>query len=54
MEIVKLSEERLQSLVKEVSEDKKNLSIEFNEFLRMMSLLEEEHLNIETLMEAFK
>merc|ERR1711915_739875 len=47
------SEERLHRLVKEVSEDKKNLSIEFNEFLRMMSLLGEEHLNIETLMEAF-
>jgi len=54
MEKEKMLEERLHRLVKEVSEDRKNLSIEFNEFLRMMSLLEEEHLNIETLMEAFK
>ena len=41
-------------MVNSVSEDKVNYTIEFNEFLRMMSKQEEEELNMDSLMEAFK
>ena len=41
-------------MVRSVSEDKVNYTIEFNEFLMMMSKQEEEEMNMESLMEAFK
>ena len=47
-------EQKLVKMVEVVSEDKVNLTIEFNEFLRMMSNHNEEELNMESLMEAFK
>ena len=41
-------------MVRPVSEDKLYNSIEFNEFLQMMSKLEEEEIKEESLVEAFK
>ena len=41
-------------MVRSVSEDKLYDTIEFNEFLRMMSKQIEEEVNIDTLVEAFK
>ena len=41
-------------MVRSVSEDKLFDTIEFNEFLQMMSRQEDEEVNEEALMEAFK
>ena len=41
-------------MVRSVSEDKLYNSIEFNEFLQMMSKQEEEDMKEESLVEAFK
>ena len=41
-------------MVRSVSEDKLYNSIEFNEFLQMMSKQEEEDIKEESLVEAFK
>ena len=41
-------------LVRRVSEDDIYFSIEFNEFLKMISRKEEEHLKLDCLVEAFK
>ena len=41
-------------MVRSVSEDKLYDTIEFNEFLQMMSKQEEEEVSEESLMEAFK
>ena len=41
-------------LVRAVSEDDIYFSIEFNEFLKMISRKEEEHLQLDCLVEAFK
>ena len=41
-------------MVRSVSADKLNYTIEFNEFLMMMNKQEEEEMNMESLMEAFK
>ena len=41
-------------MVRSVSEDKLYDTIEFNEFLQMMSKQEEEEINMDTLAEAFK
>ena len=41
-------------MVRSVSEDKLYDTIEFNEFLQMMSNQEEEELNMDSLIEAFK
>ena len=41
-------------MVRSVSEDRVYNSIEFNEFLMMMSNQEKEEINMECLMEAFK
>ena len=41
-------------MVRSVSEDKLYDTIEFNEFLQMMSKQEEEEINMDTLVEAFK
>ena len=48
------SEKNLQKMVRSVSEDKLYDTIEFNEFLQMMSKQEEEEINMDTLVEAFK
>ena len=45
-------ERELLSMVRSVSEDQKNDTIEFNEFLRMMS--KQNDLNMDKLVEAFK
>ena len=47
-------ERQLLKMVKSMSEDKVNFTIEFNEFLQMMSKQEEEELNMDSLIEAFK
>ena len=49
-----LAEQTLLKMVEAVSEDKVNFTIEFNEFLRMMSKHAEEDLNMDSLIEAFK
>ena len=41
-------------MVRSVSEDQLYDTIEFNEFLQMMSKQQEDELNMDTLMEAFK
>ena len=41
-------------MVRSVSEDKVYNTIEFNEFLQMMSKQEEEEINMVSLMEAFQ
>ena len=41
-------------LVRAVSEDDVYFSIEFNEFLKMISRKEDEHLQLDCLVEAFK
>ena len=41
-------------MVRSVSEDKLNNTIEFNEFLQMMSKQGEEEINMDALVEAFK
>ena len=41
-------------MVRPVSEDKLYFTIEFNEFLRMMSKQQEEEINMDALIEAFK
>merc|ERR1712071_529692 len=48
------SEKNLLKMVRSVSEDKLYDTIEFNEFLQMMSKQEEEEINMDTLVEAFK
>ena len=48
------SERNLLKMVRSVSEDKLYDTIEFNEFLQMMSKQEEEEVSEESLMEAFK
>ena len=48
------SEKNLQKMVRSVSEDKLYDTIEFNEFLQMMSKQEEEEITEESLIEAFK
>ena len=47
-------EKILLKMVRSVSEDKLYDTIEFNEFLQMMSRQEEEEVNEVSLMEAFK
>ena len=47
-------EKQLLSMVRSVSEDKLYDTIEFNEFLQMMSRQEEEEINEEALADAFK
>ena len=49
-----VSESDLLKMVRSVSEDKMHDTIEFNEFLKMMSKQEEQEINMETLLEAFK
>ena len=49
-----ISDNRLCEMVRKVSEDKLYDTIEFNEFLQMMSKQEEEEVSEESLMEAFK
>ena len=41
-------------MVRSVSEDKLYDTIEFNEFLKMMSKLQDEEINMDALIEAFK
>ena len=41
-------------MVRAVTEDQVHFSIEFNEFLKMISRKEEEHLQLDCLVEAFK
>ena len=41
-------------LVRRVSEDDIYFSIEFNEFLKMISRKEEDHLQLDCLLEAFR
>ena len=41
-------------MVREVSEDKLNNTMEFNEFLQMMSIQQQEGVEKEELVEAFK
>ena len=41
-------------MVRSVSEDKLYDTIEFNEFLKMMSKQQEDDINMEALVEAFK
>ena len=41
-------------LVRGVSEDDVYFSIEFNEFLKMISRKEEDHLQLDCLLEAFR
>ena len=48
------AEKNLLKMVRSVSEDKLYDTIEFNEFLQMMSKQEEEEINMDTLVEAFK
>ena len=52
--IVYLSETELVKMVKSVSEDKLYNTIEFNEFLKMMSKQKEEDIKEVSLVEAFK
>ena len=52
--IIYLSETELLEMVRSVSEDKLYNSIQFNEFLQMMSKQEEEDIKEESLVEAFK
>ena len=47
-------DQKLLKMVRSVSEDRVYNSIEFNEFLMMMSNQEKEEINMECLMEAFK
>ena len=49
-----VSESDLLKMVRSVSEDKMHDTIEFNEFLKMMSKQEEQEINMQTLVEAFK
>ena len=51
---MKCVERQLLRMVRSVSEDKLYDTIEFNEFLQMMSRQEEEEVNEVSLMEAFK
>ena len=44
----------LLKMVRSVSEDKLYDTIEFNEFLQMMSKQQEDDINMEALVEAFK
>ena len=48
------AEKTLLKMVRSVSEDKLYDTIEFNEFLQMMSRHQENEINLDTLMEAFK
>ena len=48
------SEAELVKMVRCVSEDKLYNTIEFNEFLQMMSKQQEDDINMEALVEAFK
>jgi len=48
------SEKKLLTMVRSVSEDKLYDTIEFNEFLQMMSKQHSDEINSESLMEAFK
>ena len=48
------SEKTLLVMVRSVSEDKLYDTIEFNEFLLMMSKQQEDDINMEALVEAFK
>ena len=41
-------------LVKAVTEDRVNFSIEFNEFLKLISRQEEDNIQLNSLLEAFK
>jgi len=50
----RISDQKLLKMVRSVSEDRVYNSIEFNEFLMMMSNQEKEEINMECLMEAFK
>ena len=47
-------EKKLLRMVRSVSEDKLNNTIEFNEFLQMMSKQQEEEVDREEVREAFK
>ena len=49
-----LLEKKLLRMVRSVSEDKLNDTIEFNEFLQMMSKQQEEEVDREEVREAFK
>jgi len=48
------SEKKLLTMVRSVSEDKLYDTIEFNEFLQMMSKQQSDDINLDSLMEAFK
>ena len=52
--ICSVTETNLLKMVRTVSEDKLHDTIEFNEFLQMMSKQEEEEITEESLIEAFK
>ena len=49
-----ITEKALLKMVRSVSEDKLYDTIEFNEFLQMMSKQEQEEIGEESLMEAFR
>ena len=49
-----ISDSDLLEMVRSVSEDKVEDTIEFNEFLKMISRKEEDHLQLDCLLEAFR
>ena len=51
--VISLDRKVLQ-LVKAVTEDRVNFSIEFNEFLKLISRQEEDNIQLNSLLEAFK
>ena len=53
-EVLYVSETNLLKMVRSVSEDKLYDTIEFNEFLQMMYKQQEDNINMDALVEAFK
>ena len=51
---ITFEEKNLLKMVRSVSEDKLYDTIEFNEFLKMMSKQQEDDINMDALVEAFK